>query len=171
MKWEDKSYTDIQGCDVSSSVSGRTKRTNLIGICILFGDTKFSIFPWWYCIFVSVRTRRTNLIWFCIWFESKIFVSVATLPTSPNLQRHLLHVRLSADAGSPFDVPERWFYGGFLGRAGRMTNTWLAWLHEDGGKRDKIGRKRSQYPAHKSHPPQSCCDIIWHPNSREISGH
>ena len=34
-----------QGCDVSSRVSGRTKRTNPIWICIWFGDTKFAIFP------------------------------------------------------------------------------------------------------------------------------
>ena len=52
----------IQGCNVSSRVSGRTKRANPIWICICFGDTKFAIFPLWY------RTSRTNLIWFCIWF-------------------------------------------------------------------------------------------------------
>ena len=57
-----------QGCDVSSRISGQTKRTNPIWICIWFGDTKFAIFPEWYRIFVSVRTKRTNLIWFFIWF-------------------------------------------------------------------------------------------------------
>ena len=34
-----------QGCDISSRVSCRTKRTNPIWICIWFGDTKFAIFP------------------------------------------------------------------------------------------------------------------------------
>ena len=62
------SRTISQGCDVLSHVSGRTKRTNPIWICIWFGHTSFAIFPYWYCIFVSVRTQRTNLIWFCIWF-------------------------------------------------------------------------------------------------------
>ena len=38
-------YLGIQGCDVSSCVSGRTKRINPIWICIWFGDTKFAIFP------------------------------------------------------------------------------------------------------------------------------
>ena len=33
-----------QGCDVWSHVSGLTKRTNPIWICIWFGDTKFTIF-------------------------------------------------------------------------------------------------------------------------------
>ena len=37
--------TWMQGCDVSSRVSGQTKRTNLIWICIWFGDTTFAIFP------------------------------------------------------------------------------------------------------------------------------
>ena len=60
--------TLLQGCDVSSRVSGQTKRTNLIWICIWFGDTTFAIFPSWYRIFVLARTKRTNLIWFCIWF-------------------------------------------------------------------------------------------------------
>ena len=32
-------------CDVSSHLSGRTKRTNPIWICIWFGDTQFAIFP------------------------------------------------------------------------------------------------------------------------------
>ena len=58
----------FQGCDVSSRVSGRSKRTNPIWICIWFGETKFAIFPQWYHIFVLDRTKRTNLIWFCIWF-------------------------------------------------------------------------------------------------------
>ena len=52
---------DIQGCDISSRESCRTKRTNPIGICIWFGYTKFAIFPWWYCIFVSGRTKRFTL--------------------------------------------------------------------------------------------------------------
>ena len=60
--------TYVQGCDALSHVSGRTKRTNPIWICIWFGYTKFAFSPKWYHIFVSVRTKRTNLIWFCIWF-------------------------------------------------------------------------------------------------------
>ena len=38
-------HTEAQGCDVLSRVSGRTKRTNPIWICIWFGNTKFAIFP------------------------------------------------------------------------------------------------------------------------------
>ena len=38
-------YDFSQGCDVSSHVSGRTKRTNPIWICIWLRDTKFAIFP------------------------------------------------------------------------------------------------------------------------------
>ena len=53
---------NYQGCDVSSRVSCRIKRTNLIWICIWFRDTKFAIFPYWHCILVWVRTKRTNLL-------------------------------------------------------------------------------------------------------------
>ena len=37
--------TIMQGCDLSSHVLVRTKRTNPIWICIWFGDTKFATFP------------------------------------------------------------------------------------------------------------------------------
>ena len=37
-------WPPLQGWDVSSHVSVRTKRTNTIWICIWFGNTKFAIF-------------------------------------------------------------------------------------------------------------------------------
>ena len=70
----------LQGCDVSSRVSGRPKRTNPIWICILFCHFPIVVSYLYICQNPKIKP---NLVVYLVW-RSKIFVSVATLSAWTN---------------------------------------------------------------------------------------
>ena len=77
--WVESNYIDrlcyvklgyVQGWDISSRVSGRTKRTNPIWFCIWFGDTKslYRSQPWLCFVLTNLSLReydatRLELAW------------------------------------------------------------------------------------------------------------